>query len=424
VTAVAQAPPAPLTQWLRIHGARLAPISTAQTSDLRPFARIIGDARVAALGEPTHGAEEPLAFRNRLFRYLAADLGFTAIAIESSLADSRRVDAYVNGAAGDARAIARNHISYGFGTFGANVELLEWMRAYNANPVHTRKLHFYGIDLSLGGPGAGNPTAVPFADALDLLTRVDSSHAAQLRARLAPVLQLPQGSAFTVSDTVLDALIVAADELVSRVERARPQLVAMSADDYDWGHQSGIMALRALRMRRVTPPTTGDDIPPGAWEAVEVRDLAMADAVRWILDREGPRGRVLVFAHNGHVANATSMGSIWNAFAKPPNMMGVHLRSMLGPKLVIIGQSGGASAGTLPKALADTDGIDEALASAGFRHFVVDLRTLRAGTPERRWLDRAHPMRSNITLQMVVNPLRAFDALVYVDTLRPATRVK
>src|SRR6266536_1857991 len=34
--------------------------------DLLPLRQIVGQARVVAYGEPTHGAHEPLAFRNRL----------------------------------------------------------------------------------------------------------------------------------------------------------------------------------------------------------------------------------------------------------------------------------------------------------------------------------------------------------------------
>lgn len=52
-------------------------------------------------------------------------------------------------------------------------------------------------------------------------------------------------------------------------------------------------------------------MPPGAWSAMSARDAAMADNVRWVLSREGPGGRVLVFAHNQHVKNAPTEGGVW-----------------------------------------------------------------------------------------------------------------
>ena len=58
-------------------------------ADLRAFAPVVGSSRVVALGESTHGAHEPLAFRNRLFRYLVEQHEFTAIALETGLPESR-----------------------------------------------------------------------------------------------------------------------------------------------------------------------------------------------------------------------------------------------------------------------------------------------------------------------------------------------
>jgi erythromycin esterase len=35
-----------------------------------------------------------------------------------------------------------------------------------------------------------------------------------------------------------------------------------------------------------------------------VRDSSMAENIRWILEREGPDARIVVWAHNAHVADA------------------------------------------------------------------------------------------------------------------------
>jgi erythromycin esterase len=143
------------------------PLDTVEAAsgvaDLRRLARIIGSARVVALGEPAHGAHEPLAFRNRLFRYLVEDLRFTAMAIESGLPESRGVDEFVAGGPGDATTrVVHDNLTWGFGALQENVELVQWMREYNADPVDRHKLRFYGIDLSLGGPGGYTATPTPF----------------------------------------------------------------------------------------------------------------------------------------------------------------------------------------------------------------------------------------------------------------------
>ena len=58
-------------------------VNGGDDSDLIPLHTIAGSARVVAIGEPTHGGHEPLAFRNRLVRYLVEHEGFTAVGIES-----------------------------------------------------------------------------------------------------------------------------------------------------------------------------------------------------------------------------------------------------------------------------------------------------------------------------------------------------
>ena len=85
----------------------------ANESDLLPLESAIGAARVVALGEPTHGVHEPLAFRNRLFRFLVERMGFTAIALESGFTESISARSFIEGGEGDAETAARTGLSGG-----------------------------------------------------------------------------------------------------------------------------------------------------------------------------------------------------------------------------------------------------------------------------------------------------------------------
>lgn len=84
------------------------------------------------------------------------------------------------------------------------------------------------------------------------------------------------------------------------------------------------------------PPATSPGIPPDAFRAASARESGMAENVRWALEREGPDGRVLVFAHNNHVMNAPLTGGPWSAFREPSATMGIFARSALRDSLVII----------------------------------------------------------------------------------------
>src|SRR5262245_24079887 len=95
-------------RWAKAHAIQLQTVELkSDLGDMRQLKSLIGAARVVALGEPAHGAHEPLAFRNRLLRYLVEESGFTAIAIESGLPESRPIHDFVAGGPGDARQVVR-----------------------------------------------------------------------------------------------------------------------------------------------------------------------------------------------------------------------------------------------------------------------------------------------------------------------------
>ena len=152
----------------------------------------------------------------------------------------------------------------------------------------------------------------------------------------------------------------------------------------------------------------------------------MADNLRWIMAREGTRGRLLVFAHNGHVMNSPARGTgILSVFAQAANQLGVYLRSALGNDLVIIGTSSAANGPGLPAATIDSSSLDASLARVGFRRFLLDLRTSHNNREAREWLSQPRLLRANFgAFYYNVPPASAFDVLVFIDTLTPAALVR
>src|SRR3546814_8994651 len=109
----------------------------------------------------------------------------------------------------------------------------------------------------------------------------------------------------------------------------------------------------------------------------------MADNAMWALNREGPEGRILLFAHNGHIMNVCTRGGIWSVYAKPPAAMGFHLRRALGRDIPIIA----ASSPTRGEGAGAPGEIATALARAGREHFLVVIHAA-TGLPAH-WLSRA-----------------------------------
>jgi erythromycin esterase len=209
--------------------------------DLVAWKELVSKARVVSLGESKHGAHEWLALRNRLFYFLVKECGFTAIALETGFPEARRISDYVLGGPGEAEQVVRAGMTWGFGAFAENVELVKWIRKYNENPANARKVRLYGIDLSLGGPMGSVPTAAAIEQTLEYLDRVDKMSALGLRKRLGPhVAKLPHGQ-LTAAEH--DELTIAIGEMVEVVEREAPEYLQRSTKaEYGLARQSAAVA--------------------------------------------------------------------------------------------------------------------------------------------------------------------------------------
>lgn len=408
--------------------ARIIPLrgdeADTTVTNFLPLRDLVGRASVVALGEATHGSHEPLAFRNRLFRFLVERMGFTAIAIESGLTESEAVNRYINGGPGDLSEIVRNGISWGFGDFGENKDLIAWMRSYNANPAHTKKLRFYGIDLSGSGNGAFPYARRAVDAALTSLRGRDVSLAESLATALNPILaHFSSDSYDSLSPAERRQLAGALAKLHRALEAEREG--ARGPDDdqtsYAWSLQNVRVADQLRRMLEVYPsvgPSPG--IPPEAYRAETVRNWAMAQNVQWAMQLEGSGGRLLVFAHNNHVMNSTITGGPWSAFRVAPPAMGKFLRSQLRNRIVIIGSAYETT--TLANYI-DSSSFDLALSRVARSPFVLDLRPAHRQPSVVSWLRQRLPLHVNGSDYVVVKPISAFDAIVFVGALTSAHSV-
>ena len=124
--------PASGLAWLR---RRAIPFATAEpggdAADLAPFTRLVGDARLVALGEATHGTHEFFAMKHRLVAFLVRELGFTGFAIEANGPEAERIDDYVQTGQGDPASLLAG-LHYWTWNTREVLDLIGWMREYNA----------------------------------------------------------------------------------------------------------------------------------------------------------------------------------------------------------------------------------------------------------------------------------------------------
>ncbi|MEV0321836.1 erythromycin esterase family protein [Streptomyces sp. NPDC050658] len=349
------------------------------TRDLRPLNHMVGDATVVGLGEATHGSHEFFTMKDRVFRHLVKEKGFTTFAQEVSWTTGLRFDAYVRGGKGDVRGLVHDELAKTPWDTEEHVELLRWMRAYNDRHPD-RQLRFMGNDLNypeLGGELFDGIADYARAHEPDLLPRLTKLYA--------PIRRLADG------DTYMARPLKERRELAARAQEAYRLLKKR--------HPSGKDGQFVLQHARSVSQTAdlyafALDTPEGSKDAMLYRDRIMAANTAWWQRFTGDK--VLLSAHNAHVAYESYD-------PRYPKMQGAFLREQFGRRYVSMGFTFGRGAFMAQgpdngpwKSVSvgpATRGMNEhTLDRVRFDDYFVDMRALPG--PSRAWLSRARVTRS------------------------------
>lgn len=368
--------PAPdeVVDWFRRTG---VPLRTAQPgrgySDLQPLREWIADARVVSLGEATHGTREFFQIKHRMLEFLVREMGFNVFAIEATMPESFDLNEYVLTGRGDpANALSGLY----FWTWDTQevLEMIRWMRRYNADPVHRRKVKFYGFDMQFA-PRAAKAF-------LSYLRRVDPMEAHLAAEALAPLDDPYRAQRVkSLSEPKSSELAAVVSRYLSIMDSRKAEFSRITGER-DW----------AVARQHVRVLCQYMENARGDWR---VRDKAMAENIAWILDHEGTDAKVVVWAHNGHVTASEDQ-----------ELMGFHLRRQLGERMVVFGfafnqgsfqaiNGGPGKRGlvtfTVPPA--PVGSLDETLSRTRHRIAAFDLRAPRKG-PVAEWLAAPHETRT------------------------------
>ena len=345
------------------------PIATVDAGtgfeDLEPLHNLIGDARIVALGEQTHGSSEFFRMKQRLLEFLASEMGFTVFALEANMPEAYRLNEYVLTGDGDpAELLEGMH----FWTWNAQemLDLIEWMRAFNASgkgPVQ-----FTGFDMQF-----------PDLAAQEVQTFVlehDPAYAAALATSYTEVLSVsPLKPQKTAPRDDLAQLALQADAVLEHLKLNQPRyLKEASPAEVSWVLQNARVVAQATRY---------------TFEGRSYRDRAMAENVRW-LQEQNPDAKLVLWAHNGHIQ-------------KREGWMGHDLAETYGDAYLAIGFSFGEGSynatNSQGEVTAETAAsplpmsVDAFLKATGLPRFILDLRDVEA-TPAAPWLAAERLFRS------------------------------
>jgi erythromycin esterase len=370
--------PREVTAWLENAALPLESTSPKRgLDDLRQLQSTIGKAHIVAMGEATHGTREFFQLKHRRLEFLVERMGFTVFGIEANWPESLAINDYVlNGNGDPAQALAGLY----FWTWNTEevLDLIQWMRSYNQEPSHTKKVKFLGFDMQITGLAVVNVVAY--------LRRVDPEEAKIASTILAPLSDAGGEREYTnKSEQFRRETAVGINSLLARFDQQKSRYVDSSS------RQEWVLARHNLDVVHQAEEMHS----AGPAELFSIRDRSMAENVKWILDNEVPRSKIMLWAHNGHVSTLP-------VGAGEP--MGMPLRRMYGKEMVVCGFSfdhGSFQAIEKGKGLhefmvgsAIPGSLDSALAAIGIPIFAIDFRSAPSTGPVADWLNAPQLMRS------------------------------
>jgi erythromycin esterase len=353
------------------------PLSTVKAghgfADMMPLREVVGKARIVALGEATHGTREFFQLKHRMLEFLVEEMGFSVFAMETNLPEALAVNDHVlNGKGDPANALARLE-TWTWDTEEV-LELIRWMRRYNQDPKHSRKVKFYGFDMQF---------PVVAAQALiRYLKEVDPAGAREFGPILAPLDDYFSATFYAMRPSEANRATAAGIAALIRRLDERRAAYQKRAGALSW----------ALSRRQAEVLRQGEeDLRTPAPRSSTLRDRFMAENAASLLELEGPDAKMVVWAHNAHVMLGERGDGI-------PSM-GSYLKAKFGSDLVVFGlafnqgsfqaidlspRSRGLVPFTAPRA--PEDSLDATLARAGPPLFALDLRRAPADGVVADWL--------------------------------------
>ncbi len=340
-------------------------------TDLFPVGDIIGDSRIVALGEATHGTREFFQLKHRIIEYLAAQKGFTVFSIEANMPEAYRLNDFVLRGEGDPKKLLKGMYFWTWDTKEV-LDLILWMREFNRSGKG--HLEFTGFDMQNSTVAVDTVKAFVQQQEPSYLNDV-----AQVYNDIRPAAKA-SGTAAGAAGPRMDRgrVVIGCAEIVKHLEDHRAMFVKHSKpDDVEWAIQMARIVHQSVQM------AVGE----------KSRDESMADNVKWIAEHSSG-AKLVLWAHNGHMT--------YEGYSYAPS--GKYLKDMFGSQIInfgfrfnegafrAIGSDNRPQEFTIGPA---PDGsLDHALSSTGLPLFALDVRKLPKDGEVAAWAAEPRLSRS------------------------------
>lgn len=380
-----QAPPPSktdaVTTWIKLHA---IPFNTTTPSapeqDLLPLKQIVGNASIVGLGEATHGTHEFFEMKHRVLAFLVKQMGFTTFAIEGEWDGATQINDYVMTGKGNARDLPHLLQAWPWDTQEV-LDLIEWMRAYDADPSHVQKVHFAGFDCQ-SVETLGFDRVIAYVKTVD---RPQIASVEDLFTGIRPTTDWQTYSAdyYNLPQQTKQHYALHAQNVYNLLKAHQNEYIRRSSQEaFALALQQARVIVQYAQLRSIDDTTQS-----GILKELNQRDAFMAENVSWLYEHGSSSTKMVLWAHNGHIANDPLNPIGWKT-------MGAYLREQYRDHYLPIGFSfyqgafnafGSTSIQTFTVAAPLRNSYNDTLGSVGLPRYILDLRRVPGG-PVSQWV--------------------------------------
>ncbi len=400
-----------IKQYVKANAVTIKSVSLQDSSflDLAPIGQAIGSKRVVMLGELFHGDGTTFEAKSRLIKYLHEQLGFNVLAFESDF-------------------FALND---GWQAFENKETTLEHVMQYSVYPVWTackqcRPLFEY---IKQKSTTINKLVLTGFDSQL-----ISGYSRRQLKTRLDSFL-VKMNISFTKSPfyrrylPLIDSLITARGEasikLFDSVSILTSKLLLELNDRslQDSFYFQVLSSVKTLSEQAKVYWSGHKDVQG----AQAIRDVQMANNLKWLLKTKYPNEKIIVWGHNGHIWKNSD--EEYNKKSGDRYSMGYHftLEPELMSQTYIIGftEHGGTgkllSNNTLAKVIrSEKNGLESWLSSLKQDYLFIDFSRFRKANPSSK---EKYYMKTYIDRQAVSFWHHIFDGIFFIREMKPCEKI-
>lgn len=290
VTASAQSNAA--LNWLRQNTAEL---KRGEGYNFLALKKAIGNRRIVALGESTHGSGTYYHLKSELVKFLHQQMGFEVLAMESGLGDTYLAYASIDTLSGKQ---LRN-----FSVFGN-------FRAKEATGLfdYIKKQHSTQLPLNYVGYDTQASSDFLFTQLKKILAAYDKELADSLNSRM---YSYQKAYAYANNQDSVN-YCKHRDIFVTTANTARRYLENNSAvimAKHNINTTAFKVMVRSLAMFAASYNLSYAD----SWKGIAVRDSLMAENIKWLLTEVYANKKVIIWAHNAHVEKSPAANGYMKA---------------------------------------------------------------------------------------------------------------